>query len=202
VILIVDYGMGNLGSISNMLSRLHQEVCISARPADIARADKLILPGIGAFDNGMKQLHTLDLVEPLRRRVIEEGAPLLGICLGMQLLTQGSEEGRMGGLGWVDADAVKFDPRTGIRVPHMGWNVISPKRESRLFRELPENSRFYFVHSFYVRSRKSADVLASTTYGSEFTSVFEHGNILGVQFHPEKSHRFGMQLLRNFGLFY
>lgn len=202
MIVIVDYGMGNLGSISNMLSRLHLEARVSASTTDIARADKLILPGIGAFDTGMKQLRALGFVEPLRRRVIEEGVPLLGICLGMQLLTQRSEEGHMAGLGWIDADVVRFDPGTGIRVPHVGWDLISIRKESRLFDELPENSRFYFVHSFYVRSRQPTDVLASTKYGSEFTSAFEHANILGVQFHPEKSHRFGMQLLRNFGVRY
>jgi imidazole glycerol-phosphate synthase subunit HisH len=199
MITIVDYRMGNLGSISNMLKKIGQEAQITADPALIAKADKLVLPGVGAFDAGMDNLERSGLIPLLNRRVLEDRVPTLGICLGMQLMTRRSEEGAHAGLGWIDAEALCFRPaNAALKVPHMGWNRVMPARPSALTDELPEEPRFYFVHSFYVRCYDSADVLLTTPFGEPFASAFQHGNVWGVQFHPEKSHKFGMALLRNF----
>lgn len=199
MITIVDYNMGNLGSILNMLKKIGQPARISADPAEIASAERLILPGVGAFDAGMANLERSGLIPLLNRRVLEERIPVLGICLGMQLMTRRSEEGTRSGLGWVDAEALRFRPEdASLKVPHMGWNRVMPARPSPLTDELPEEPRFYFVHSFYVRCRDKPDVLLTTPYGEAFASAFQHGNVWGVQFHPEKSHKFGMALLRNF----
>lgn len=170
----------------------------------IARAERLILPGIGAFDRGMKNLHEHGLVEPLRRRVLEEGAPLLGLCLGAQLLTRASVEGQQAGLGWVEAETVPlaqgFEEVCGrLKVPHVGWNFTYRGREHPLLEGLEEPARFYFVHSFKLLCDDPADVLLRTRYGEVvFTSGFARGNVVGVQFHPEKSHRYGKTLLANF----
>lgn len=199
MITIVDYHMGNLGSILNMLKKIGQEAQVTADPALIAAADKLVLPGVGAFDAGMENLERSGLIPLLNRRVLEERVPTLGICLGMQLMTRSSEEGARAGLGWVDAEALRFRPTDAkLKVPHMGWNRVMPARPSPLTDELPEEPRFYFVHSFYVRCHDEADVLLTTSFGEPFASAFQRGNVWGVQFHPEKSHKFGMALLRNF----
>lgn len=199
MITIVDYQMGNLGSILNMLKKIGQEAQVTADPALIEKADKLVLPGVGAFDAGMDKLERSGLVPLLNRRVLEDRVPTLGICLGMQLMTRSSEEGTSAGLGWIDAEALRFRPAdTALKVPHMGWNRVMPARPSPLTDELPEEPRFYFVHSFYVRCHDSADVLLTTPFGEPFASAFQRGNVWGVQFHPEKSHKFGMALLRNF----
>lgn len=201
VVIILDYGIGNLGSIANMIRRIGGEVTVSGDPRVVATADRIILPGVGAFDTGMKALLQSGLVEPLRRRVVDEGAPLLGICLGMQLLTAGSEEGRLPGLHWVPAETVAFrlpPEEPELRVPHMGWNSVTIRRRDSLFRHCAGESRFYFVHSYHVRCRSEDDVLATCSYGLELTAAFQHGNVYGVQFHPEKSHRFGMDVLRAF----
>lgn len=201
MITIVDSGMGNLGSVRNMLTKIGVESRISGDPNVIAGADKLILPGVGAFDAGMESLERSGLRSVLDERVLGAGVPTLGICLGMQLMTRGSQEGTRPGLGWIDAEALRFDSEDGsLKVPHMGWNVARPARPAALTESLPEEPRFYFVHSFYVRCRDEADVLLTTTYGEDFHSGFHHGNVWGVQFHPEKSHRFGMQLLGSFAL--
>jgi imidazole glycerol-phosphate synthase subunit HisH len=198
VITIVDYGMGNLGSILNMLKKIGAQARVSADPAEIGEATHLVLPGVGAFDAGMERLEGTPLRAALDERVCDARVPTLGICLGMQLMTRGSEEGRRPGLGWVDARVVRFERASGLKVPHMGWNLVQPRRDSALLADLPEPARFYFVHSYYVQCRHDDDVLLTTYYGTPFTSAFRHGNVWGVQFHPEKSHRFGMQLLRNF----
>lgn len=199
MITIVDYNMGNLGSIRNMLKKIGVDCEVTADPSRIAAATQLILPGVGAFDAGMENLHRSGLVPLLNERVREAGVPILGICLGMQLMTKGSEEGFLPGLGWVDARTRRFQPRDpALKVPHMGWNRVAVARPSPLVDELPVEARFYFVHSYYISCANEDDVLLRTTHGEEFTSAFEHGNVSGVQFHPEKSHRFGMQLLRNF----
>jgi len=199
VITIVDYGMGNLGSISNMLKKIGFDSRISADPAVIAGAEKLILPGVGAFDAGMENLHAAGVVPALSKRVLEDRVPVLGICLGMHLMTKGSAEGRRAGLGWVDAEVLRFEPGSrALKVPHMGWNRVQAARSSSLTDDLPEEPRFYFVHSYYPRCRRDADVLLTTVYGEPFHSAFVSGNVYGVQFHPEKSHRFGMALLANF----
>lgn len=197
---IVDYGMGNLSSIQNMLKKVGEPGVITSDPAVIAAAERLILPGVGAFDHGMQHIHARGLTEVLNRKALEEGTPVLGICLGMQLLTRGSEEGTEPGLGWIQGDTVRFrfDPReAGLRVPHMGWNVVEPTREAHLFDGL-EEPRFYFVHSYHVVCDDAQDVIGWTPYGYPFASAVRRGNVWGTQFHPEKSHRFGMRLLTNF----
>ena len=201
MIVVIDYGMGNLGSILNMLKKVGAQATISSDSAVIGAADKLILPGVGAFDAGMQRLHELNLVETLTRRVTREHTPVLGVCLGMQLLTQGSEEGDLPGLGWIEGRTRRFafgPEHGGLKVPHMGWNTVSCKKEAPLFAGLEPDSRFYFVHSYYVRCARREDVLATTTHGVEFDSAVSRGNIMGTQFHPEKSHRFGMAVLANF----
>lgn len=199
MITIVDYRMGNLGSISNMLKKLGVPSKITADPQDIAEASKLILPGVGAFDAGMDNLHRSGLLPVLNERVLGAGVPTLGICLGMQLMTRRSDEGHREGLGWIDAEALRFRPADAtLKVPHMGWNLVRPVRPSPLTDGLPDEPRFYFVHSYHVRCNAPEDVLLTTQYGEEFHSAFQHGNVMGVQFHPEKSHKFGMALLRNF----
>jgi imidazole glycerol-phosphate synthase subunit HisH len=202
MIAIVDYGMGNLGSIANMLRFIGAPSIITSRPDEILGADRLILPGVGHFAAGMRALEERGLVPVLQEKVIGRGAPVLGICLGMQLLTRESEEGHVPGLGWIDGRTVRFrfgggDART--RVPHMGWNAVRVLRGSALFPEGPATeARFYFVHSYYVECREPGAVLATTRYGEDFVSAVEKGNVMGAQFHPEKSHRFGMALLRGF----
>jgi imidazole glycerol-phosphate synthase subunit HisH len=196
-VLVIDYGMGNFVSVANMLRKAGAKAVISSRPEDVHSATKIILPGVGAFDRGMRHLHDLGFVEALRRRVIEDGVPTLGICLGMQLLTKSSEEGVEPGLGWVDATTTRVHAGE-LPVPHMGWNVARPASSHPLFEGLGEEPRFYFVHSYRVECASSADVVTTTTYGSPFVSAFAHGNVMGTQFHPEKSHKYGLTLLRNF----
>ena len=199
---IVDYGMGNVGSIHNMLRKLGHESAIISDPAQLATADKLILPGVGAFDNGMKRLQDTGIREAIEERVLTHQTPILGICLGMQLLMDGSDEGDLPGFSWVSGRAVrfKFDAnKKSYPVPHMGWNYTRAATEHVLLSGLDEKSRFYFVHSFRVVTKQRENVLTTTNYGGiEFVSSVSKGRIFGVQFHPEKSHRFGMQLLDNF----
>ncbi len=198
-IVIIDYKMGNLGSIQNMLKKIGVASEISSDPHRIRDAAGLILPGVGAFDAGMDNLRRSGLIEVLDERVKVAGVPILGICLGMQLMTKNSAEGKHKGLGWIDAEALRFQPTNPeLKVPHMGWNRVIPARTSELTDRLPEDPRFYFVHSYFVHCHDPADVLLTTPYGGEFHSAFHRGNIWGVQFHPEKSHRFGMALLQNF----
>jgi glutamine amidotransferase len=201
VIVVVDYGVGNLGSIVNMLRRIGCDAGATTEAAAVAAADRLILPGVGAFDPAMERLRASDLLEPLRRRVIEQGRPLLGICLGMQLLTEGSEEGQLPGLGWLPATTVRFrfdDRSRDLRVPHMGWNTVTWRHGDPLGRAAEDDVRYYFAHSYHVRCRHDEHVLATTEYGGEFHSAVRRDNIRGTQFHPEKSHRYGMDLLRAF----
>ena len=201
MITIVDYGLGNLGSIINMLKKIGAQAKLSASKLDIEKADKLILPGVGAFDNGMKQLRERDLIDVLNWKALEEKVPTLGICLGMQLLGNSSEEGSEKGLGWIDAETVKFQfnsENAHLKVPHMGWNLVKEAKESVLNKDLYNEPRFYFVHSYHFVCRNATDELLRSKYGIVFTSAIEKDNIMGVQFHPEKSHKFGMQLFRNF----
>lgn len=201
MISIVDYGMCNLGSIKNMLHKLGLESELVASPAAVAKARKIILPGVGAYDHGVSALRERGLVEPLRRSVLEHGVPILGICLGMQLLGSGSEEGSRAGLGMIQGACIRFRFPEGspLRVPHMGWNEIVPRRASGLLSGLDQGVRFYFTHSYHLVCEDASDVLAIANHGFEFTAMVQRGNVTGVQFHPEKSHRFGMTLLRNFG---
>jgi glutamine amidotransferase len=198
VITIVDYGMGNLGSIRNMLRRVGAASTISGDPDVVAAATKVLLPGVGSFDAAMRQIDERGLRAVLDRKALVDRVPTLGICLGMQLITRGSEEGRLPGLGWVDADVRRFPAESGLKIPHMGWNVVTPTRPSRLTHGLPAESRFYFVHSYYVTADRAEDAVLTADYGITFDAALEVGNILAAQFHPEKSHRFGMQILANF----
>ena len=200
MITIVDYKTGNLGSIQNILKRIGEDSIVTSDKDEIARATKLILPGVGAFDTGMRNLTELGLIDILSKKVIVEKTPVLGICLGMQLLSGGSEEGSLPGLSWIDAEIVRFrfEDSLEYKIPHIGWNFISQHKTSRLFDKMYPDARFYFVHAYFFKANNMEDILTSTTYETEFTSAVERGNILGVQFHPEKSHKFGMKLLKNF----
>jgi imidazole glycerol-phosphate synthase subunit HisH len=201
MIVIVDYGMGNLGSIVNMLKKIGAQACISSLAAEIEQADKLILPGVGAFDTGMRRLKELDLIELLNRKVLAQKTPTLGVCLGMQLLTRSSEEGVLPGLGWIPGKTIRFQIDAGqqsLKVPHMGWNTVVLQRPDLLFQEMPDEPRFYFVHSYHIICDQQEDIVAVTEYGYPFTSVIQRDNIWAVQFHPETSHRYGMKLLQNF----
>lgn len=199
---ILEYGMGNVGSIQNMLNRLSVPNELVRDPDLLDKYDRLILPGVGAFDAGIARLDQ----SRLRFRLDElasQGMPILGICLGMQLLGRRSEEGKVSGLGWIQADVIRFKvdaPSVAhrLKVPHMGWNVVSPVNDPQLFQGLPDEPRFYFVHSYHVVCDDPADVIATVRYGGTVTAAVRHGNIHGVQFHPEKSHKFGMKLLENF----
>lgn len=190
--------MGNLGSIQNMFKRIGVAAAITNDLEVIAKACKLLLPGVGAFDNAMQRINEGGLREVLDRKALVERVPILGICLGMQLLTRSSEEGKQQGLGWIDASTSRFPTLPGVKVPHMGWNLVVPTRESALIRYLPEEVRFYFVHSYCVHVDNEQDSIMKANYGISFDAAIQHENIYGAQFHPEKSHRFGMQLLKNF----
>ncbi len=201
MIVIIDYGMGNVGSIENMLLRIGAPCVVTCDPHVIQSAHRLILPGVGAFDNAMLNLQRLGIVPLLDDLVKVKRVPVLGICLGMQVLTKSSEEGALPGLGWIDAATVRFrleGGHEGLRVPHMGWNTIEIRRPDGLLEHLPIEPRFYFVHSYHVSCKDQGDVLAKTTYGICFDSVIRKGNVMGTQFHPEKSHKFGLALLKNF----
>jgi glutamine amidotransferase len=200
MITIIDYRTGNLGSIQNILKRIGEKSIVTSDKNIIADARKLILPGVGSFDTGMKNLNDLDLIDTLNYKVLEEKIPVLGICLGMQLLSLRSAEGTLAGLGWIKGETKKFNftNTSEYKIPHMGWNFIKTHKESRLFLNMFQEARFYFVHSFFLQPEDNSDILTTTEYEKEFTSSVERGNILGVQFHPEKSHKFGMKLLKNF----
>lgn len=198
MITVVDYGMGNLGSVLNMFKRIGAEAVSTGEPEAAARATKLLLPGVGAFDNAMSRINESGLREVLDRKAMVERIPILGICLGMQLLTRSSEEGKLPGLGWISAAARRFPDSPSLKVPHMGWNAVLPAREDPLIDGLPEEARFYFVHSYYVLADDPGDSLLKAEHGIAFDAAIGHGNVYGAQFHPEKSHRYGMKLLQNF----
>jgi imidazole glycerol-phosphate synthase subunit HisH len=202
VIVVVDYGMGNVGSIANMLKKVGAKALVSSQPHEVERAEKLILPGVGAFDAAMERINGSGLRAALDRRVVADGVPVLGICLGMQLLTGKSEEGELAGLGWIAARTVAFRGRVDARLksPHMGWNLVMLHTPSALTTGFDpvEEPRFYFVHSYFVECDDNNVGILRTTYGVTYDSAIQRGNIYGVQFHPEKSHRFGMKLLENF----
>jgi glutamine amidotransferase len=200
MITIIDYGAGNLGSIQNMIRKIGFEAIVSSQEEDILNAEKLILPGVGSFDHGMKQLNKSGLTDAMNKKVLEEKTPILGICLGVQLFTKQSEEGDMKGLSWFDAETIKFrfNDADKLKVPHMGWNEIIHMKGSKLLENVYLDSRFYFVHSYHLKCNDYNDSLTETNYGYNFVSALEKNNIVGVQFHPEKSHKFGMRILNNF----
>jgi len=195
---IIDYGMGNIGSLENMVEKAGGKARVATRKDELLSASKLILPGVGSFDNGMKRLNELGFSEILRQKILVEKTPTLAVCLGMHLLTKSSEEGTLPGLGFVDAVTRRFPPTPGLRVPHMGWNEVLVKKESPLFSEMYDDACFYFVHSYYVSCNEPSDILTTTSYGIEFVSCFQKANIFATQFHPEKSHKYGKKLMQNF----
>ncbi len=204
MIVILDYGMGNPGSILNMIRKVGGQALITKDLAAIENSKAIILPGVGSFDNGMSKLRTSGMLEVLERKVLGEKKPFLGICLGMQLLFEKSQEGVLPGLNWIPGQVKRFDfshfaDNKGLKVPHMGWNKVNPNNFDSLFRGYEGvDARFYFVHSYHVVCSNPRNVLARCTHGDEFTCSVENGNIYGVQFHPEKSHKFGMNLFKNF----
>ena len=201
MITIVDYGTSNLGSMRNMLKKVGAPSKIASAPQDLEGATKIIVPGVGAFDAGMSKLQQSGMVPALNQKVLVERVPTLGVCLGMQLMTERSEEGVLPGLGWIEASAVRFDQTAhpGIKVPHMGWNEVFAAKPSGLIADFRPETRFYFAHSFHVVCRNPEDVLLTFGYGTNtFMAAFQRDNLMGAQFHPEKSHSFGMALLKNF----
>ena len=199
-LIIVDYRMGNLHSVKKKLDRLKTTASITSNPRDIVKADKIILVGVGHFAKAMKNIKELDLLDALSEVAIIKKKPVLGICLGMQLMAKDSEEGNTEGLGWLDANVRKMqvDDTLKFKIPHTGWNKITQSKKSHLMKGIPESSEFYFVHSYYLRSNETSNILNETEYCFKFTSAIEKDNIFGVQYHPEKSHDVGEVLLKNF----
>ena len=194
---VIGYGLGNLGSVVNMFKRIGTDVRVISTPEEVAASDRVLLPGVGAFDHGMSRLAETGLDDSLRE-FATTGRPFMGICLGMQLLLDGSEEGELPGLGVVPGKSLRFTPTPGLRIPHMGWNPVAAQHEDPLLAGLDADNRFYFVHSYHVVPDDPAHVLGVTDYGEDFASMISAGNVMGAQFHPEKSHFFGMTVLRNF----
>lgn len=225
IISVIDYGAGNIGSIVNMIKKIGGEARTISTAEDVISATKLILPGVGHFDFGMKSLNESGMKHALDEAVQKNGIPILGICLGAQLMCKSSQEGNTPGLGWFDAEVLSFRkewemsgilsnlqpvkeseietrPSTKknnrLRVPHMGWNYVDTKKECLVTHDLPDNPRFYFVHSYYIHSNRPEDIMFETAYGNRFASGLHHENKYAVQFHPEKSHKFGLKLFENF----
>ena len=201
MITIIDYGLGNIRAFANVYDRLNIPVSVARSSDDLRNATKIILPGVGAFDHAMSKLNGSGMRETLEQRVLGHRVPVLGICVGMQILARSSEEGILPGLGWIDGTVKKLDIsflQSKTRLPHMGWNTIHPHPRDPLLLNLDDDSRFYFLHSYYFHCNNPDDTIATTEYGIEFTSAARHHNIYGVQFHPEKSHNWGIQLLKNF----
>ncbi|MDR6967860.1 glutamine amidotransferase [Flavobacterium arsenatis] len=200
MIIIIDYGMGNLKSIYRKIERENKDVKISATPNDIILADKIILPGVGHFGSAINNIKSNNFWDAINEHVLVKNKPVLGICLGMQLMAKSSEEGNVSGFGWFDAEVVKFEManKFAFKVPHTGWNSAIKQKKSSLLEGITDEESFYFVHSYHVKCNDSRDVLTTTNYSYEFVSAIERNNIFGVQFHPEKSHSQGQQLFKNF----
>ena len=198
MILIVDYDVGNIASLVNIFDHIGVLAEPTGEAERIRTAQRLVLPGVGAFDKAMRSLEERNLIEPLREAATVRKIPLLGVCLGMQLLARRSEEGVLGGLGLIDADVVRIPSVENVKVPHVGWAEVAPTGNSPLFGQTAHRERFYFVHSYHMRCDNPADVAATIHHGSELCAAVSRGNVHGVQFHPEKSHRFGMRLLKSF----
>ena len=201
---IIDYGCGNIGSVVNMLKHIGVPAKLISQASDIEKAEKLILPGVGKWDAGVRSLHNTGVLAALEARVKIDKIPILGICLGMQLLLDSSEEGTLPGLGWIGGSVRAFNfsdldsPSRTLAVPHMGWNAVTAAKKSRLTESFDEKSKFYFVHSYYADVTNSADILVQSQYGHAFTSGVQKENIYGLQFHPEKSHKHGMNVMKSF----
>jgi glutamine amidotransferase len=196
---LVNYGLGNIQAFAHIYQRLNIPVEVAATPEQLARAERIILPGVGAFDWAMTRLNNSGLRDILDMLVLGRRVPVLGVCVGMQMMAHRSEEGTLPGLGWIDADVVRFNPAQigDTPLPHMGWNDVRPAATDSLFRGI-EAPRYYFLHSYFIVPRQPADVLATARYGGDFTAAVRKGHVFGTQFHPEKSHEWGIALLRNF----
>lgn len=203
MITIIDYGLGNVSAFSNVYKSLNIPCSIAKTVDELKSAERVILPGVGAFDHAMRRLDDSGMRSTLEKLVFGKKIPLLGVCVGMQMLARSSDEGVIPGLGWVDASVKKFDSDISgekIRIPHMGWNDVVPVANEGLFAGLGKDARFYFLHSYYVECERNDTALAEVEYGTNFTCAVRKDNVFGVQFHPEKSHHFGAQLLKNFSL--
>jgi len=203
MIKVLDLGTGNTSSMLNMILKAGGVAEICSTPSGLNSAKAIILPGVGSFDHVISKINNSKIYDVLRHKVINEKIPFLGVCSGMQILFEKSQEGELSGLGWIKGEVTRFDFSKNqylkdFKIPHIGWNIINPKKNDNLFFGLESNARFYFVHSYHVNCFDSSDILATSNYGFHFVSAIKHNNIFGVQFHPEKSHRFGLQFFRNF----
>lgn len=201
MITIIDYGLGNVLAFVNVYNRVNIPVKVARTADDLAGATRLILPGVGSFDHAMEQFDRSGMRGPVEELVVQEGMPVLGICVGMQMLARSSDEGKLPGLGWIEGNVRKFNKEKmpkGTNLPHMGWNDVTPTEPGGLFKGLEQNARFYFLHSYYFECAQQSNALALTDYGPAFSCAVRRENVYGVQFHPEKSHHFGSQLLSNF----
>ena len=200
MIVIIDYGLGNINAIYTVYKNLNIPVKIASNPSDLKNSEKLILPGVGAFDYAMEKLDKSGMRDTLNDLILNGEKNILGICVGMQMLTKSSEEGVLPGLGWLDAEVKKFNQNIDYKlsIPHMGWNNITPKKENPLLAGFSNSSYFYFLHSYYFEANDDTNIVSTTKYGNDFVSTINNKNIYGVQFHPEKSHQSGIQLLKNF----
>jgi glutamine amidotransferase len=201
MITIIDYGLGNIRAFLNVYERLSIPVKVARVPQEVENATKIILPGVGSFDYAMRQLSRSGMREVLEKRVLDNKTPMMGICVGMQMLAHSSEEGTEPGLGWIKGNVCKFDPYLipfKSRLPHMGWNTIVPKENVNLFNGIENHARFYFLHSYYFECAEKSQVISKTDYGISFASAINKENVFGIQFHPEKSHHNGIRLLDNF----
>lgn len=201
MLVIVNYGLGNIKAFANVYKKLGIPFKIASRPEELKEADKILLPGVGAFDSAMELLEKSKMREPLGQLVLQNYVPILGVCVGMQIMAQSSEEGKLTGLGWINGRVKKFDSSLLVyknHLPHMGWNDIKPIGENKLFQNINEGARFYFLHSYYFQCQDEKNIIALTNYGIDFPAAINSKNIYGVQFHPEKSHHHGTTLLKNF----
>jgi len=201
MITIINYGLGNIRAFISLYERLNIPVLVANSADDLKGASKIILPGVGAFDYAMSKLNHSGMRDDIAKLVLDQQLPILGICVGMQMLAHASDEGKLAGLGWIDGRVRRFD--TGVLdsklvLPHMGWNTIHPDNDNPLFANISNEAQFYFLHAYYIQCKNQSDIIATTDYGIQFSSAVSDKNIYGVQFHPEKSHQWGIQLLKNF----